>query len=158
VTVNLADGSGTGAGGEVHNFSNVTGGAGDDLIVGDGLANRLLGNGGRDILIGSAGQDTVTGGGGDDLLIGGSTAFDRDPSLLTDLRAEWVSTETYANRIDHLTGTPGGANGTTYLMAGGTAVDDAAKDVLTGGVGSDWFAAGALDKIDLKSPEQKLLV
>lgn len=82
-------------------------------------------------------------------MVGGSTQFDGQLSALTDLLAEWTSGADYGTRVDRVTGTPGGANGPTYLTAV-TVTDDGAKDVLTGGGGLDWFAAGAADVLDLK--------
>ena len=53
------------------NFENVSGGAGDDQILGNAAANSLLGGAGRDTIIGGAGNDTLRGGDDDDTLIGG---------------------------------------------------------------------------------------
>jgi len=51
---------------------NIIGGAGDDYIVGNGLANTLIGGAGGDTLIGQAGNDVLVGGPGADLLQGGA--------------------------------------------------------------------------------------
>lgn len=48
------------------------GGRGDDLVIGNGAANRLWGGAGDDRLVGLAGDDRLAGGRGDDLLEGGS--------------------------------------------------------------------------------------
>src|SRR5262249_37709631 len=66
VTVNLARGTATGLAG-ISNIENVTGGQGNNLLVGDANANVLTGGAGRNILIGGAGLDQLTGGGGDNL-------------------------------------------------------------------------------------------
>src|SRR5262249_8713544 len=79
VRVNLALGTATGVLGGVSNVENVTGGQGDDILVGNDLANGLRGGAGRDILIGRGGADQLFGEAGDDLLIGGSTAPDPAP-------------------------------------------------------------------------------
>src|SRR3712207_8154600 len=50
---------------------NVTGGSGNDILIGDSNANELTGNGGNDILVGKGGNDTIWGNAGMDLLIGG---------------------------------------------------------------------------------------
>jgi Ca2+-binding RTX toxin-like protein len=61
-------------------IQNLTGGDGDDVLTGDGLANTLTGGAGadtlsggaeNDILDGGAGNDTLDGGAGDDTLKGG---------------------------------------------------------------------------------------
>lgn len=58
--------------------------------------------------------------------------------------------------IAHLTGAAGGLNETTFLTVA-TVHDDGVKDRLTGGKGTDWFVVSALDKLDLKTGEQKLM-
>src|SRR5262249_14423467 len=123
VRVNLALGTATGVLGGVSNVENVTGGQGDDILVGNDLANGLRGGAGRDILIGRGGADQLFGEAGDDLLIGGSTAHDLAPARLEDLMREWGRTNLpgpppvkYDTRISDLLGvTPGGLNGTTTL-------------------------------------------
>jgi Ca2+-binding RTX toxin-like protein len=135
----------------------LTGGAGADVLVGGIGSDKLAGGGGADVLIGGLGADKLTGGAGDDLLIGGATAFDLDPAGLALIRAEWASGSPYADRVAHLTGMAAGLNGGAILTAG-TAADDGLKDVLTGGVGADWFVVGAPDALDLKAGERKLTV
>ncbi len=55
--------------------STLTGGAGNDIIIGrDGSNNTLSGGAGNDILIGGNGDDTLNGGAGDDILVGGRGA------------------------------------------------------------------------------------
>jgi Ca2+-binding RTX toxin-like protein len=135
----------------------LTGGAGSDVLVG-GLGNdRLTGGLGANVLIGGAGADRLVGGRGDDLLVGGATAFDLDPTGLSNLRAEWASGSGYADRVAHLTGAAGGLNGPTVLDPNAV-TDDGARDVLTGGLGADWFVASTLDGLDLKAGEEKLAV
>ena len=53
-------------------FENVTGGAGDDILLGNDAANSLWGGAGDDILYGAGGNDTLYGGSGIDVLDGGS--------------------------------------------------------------------------------------
>lgn len=74
----VADGSGyfditVGALGEtdkIKNIENITGGAGDDTIIGDNDAdgNILSGGDGADLIMGGLGNDTLTGGNGIDTL------------------------------------------------------------------------------------------
>jgi RTX calcium-binding nonapeptide repeat (4 copies)/Putative Ig domain len=147
VTVNLLLGTATGTGG-VSNIANVVGGAGNDILVGNALANQLTGNGGRDILIGGGGADALSGGAGDDLLLGGSTVHATNPAALTAIQKEWTSATAYATRIAHLRGTtPGGLNGSTVLNAASVTDDGGAADGLTGGGGTDWFLRFATDSV-----------
>jgi Ca2+-binding RTX toxin-like protein len=137
------------------------GGNGPGIQVG-GAGNDTLSTGNaRDILIGGTGADSLKGGNGDDLLVAGSTAYD-DPTTtgeqaLCAISKEWNSGSSYTMRIGHLTGTlSGGLNGSTKLIGSGpnrTVFDDAIKDTLTGGLGSDWFlmnrtGGGVLDASD----------
>lgn len=145
------------------NFGILIGGSGDDTMSAvNTLSSILVGNGGndvltgsdlrRDLLIGGQGSDTLVGRGGDDLLVSGQTTFDQDASALRSLLAEWNSSRTYAQRVNNLrgtsvTGTP--LNGGTYLqnVPTDTLIDDAVSDVLTGGLGNDWFLAMPSDTI-----------
>jgi Ca2+-binding RTX toxin-like protein len=73
ILVNLGTGTASGgdaAGDTVLNFENVTGGAGNDVLVGSGGANMLSGGAGNDTLIGGAGADSLNGGLGNDILWG----------------------------------------------------------------------------------------
>ncbi|MFM8224156.1 MAG: hypothetical protein ACKOJF_35090, partial [Planctomycetaceae bacterium] len=66
-------------------FENVLGGAGNDLLTGNTLANLLSGNAGNDTLVGLAGNDTLAGGLGDD-----SYPFTATTALGTDTLVELV--------------------------------------------------------------------
>lgn len=70
-TVDLATGryAHRGDGGTVRSVENVDGSRFDDVIRGDGGANRLAGGRGDDVLIGRAGRDTVDGGPGRDVCV-----------------------------------------------------------------------------------------
>ncbi|WP_343407493.1 hypothetical protein [Candidatus Amarolinea dominans] len=59
----------------VGTIENVNGSNFDDVISGDGNANRLNGNNGSDTLAGGAGADTINGGNGNDLLAGDGGAM-----------------------------------------------------------------------------------
>ena len=50
-----------------RNLENLTGGAGNDRLVGDGAANVLAGGDGDDTLLGGAGTDVLVGGNGADV-------------------------------------------------------------------------------------------
>jgi ELWxxDGT repeat protein len=142
IVVNLALAAPTATGTlGVTNVQNVTGGAGDDLIVGNSGKNVLTGNAGRDVLIGGGGGDTVSGGAGDDIVIAGTTSYDTTPAALQAIRDYWSRTDlTYAQRIAGLTtGIPSPA-GTVRLTAT-TVQNDNVADTLSGGSELDWFFA-----------------
>jgi hypothetical protein len=82
VIVDLLLDSATAVLGGVHDIQNVTGGNGNNLLVGNAHANVLVGGSGRNILIGEGGGASLTGGGGDNLLIGGSTVWDGNMTAL----------------------------------------------------------------------------
>ncbi|MHC4632412.1 MAG: LEPR-XLL domain-containing protein [Planctomycetota bacterium] len=65
LAVDLYIGAVTGTGG-VRNIQNVTGGAGNDSLIGDEVANSLIGGPGDDVLTGGQGGDTLDGGDGAD--------------------------------------------------------------------------------------------
>ena len=58
----------------VMGIENITGGSGNDTLIGDDNLNNINGGAGNDILMGGAGDDTLTGGAGDDTLVGGAGA------------------------------------------------------------------------------------
>jgi Ca2+-binding RTX toxin-like protein len=105
---------GWGGTGLVYNIENVTGSAGDDVIIGDGGDNILSGVDGNDMLRGGAGNDTLDGGAGDDQLRGGSgedvfiggDGFDRvslyhldaTQGVIADLRDQMVYDDGYGNK------------------------------------------------------------
>ncbi|MCA3351467.1 MAG: calcium-binding protein [Roseomonas sp.] len=74
VTVSLATLRATGAAGSdsLSGIENIISGAGNDCLVGDGIANMLVGLAGNDTLTGDVGGDTLDGGTGADLILGGS--------------------------------------------------------------------------------------
>jgi Ca2+-binding RTX toxin-like protein len=55
----------------LNSIENVTGGSGNDTIIGNGVANRLDGGAGRDTIRAGNGNDTIIGGAGNDTLTGG---------------------------------------------------------------------------------------
>jgi Ca2+-binding RTX toxin-like protein len=162
VRVNLALGTATGAAGGISNIQNVTGGSGNDILVGNDQANVLRAGAGRDILIGRGGADTLFGGTGDDILIGDSTVYDLNPAALEDLMREWGRTDLigsaesqYATRILHLLGLGSGLNGATHLDLS-KVIDDGVADSLVGGTGLDWFFQLGADTITGLSPTERV--
>lgn len=132
---------------------------GVDILVGGDGDDHIQGGDARDVLIGGRGADRIIGQHADDILIAGRTAFDDDPVALRAIRAEWLSSGSYADRTKNLRGeTTAGLNNGVFLVVSGpnaTVFDDAAADLLTGNGDMDWFLVGGSgDKItDLKSYE-----
>jgi hypothetical protein len=177
VSVNLSLGTATGFA-SVSRIENITGGNGDDVLVGDAFDNVISGGNGDDVLLGMAGNDTLNGnigrdllfGGsgadlirgsnGEDILIGGLTNYAQEASGIVDRTAidaimlEWRRTDsTYAQRIARLNGTvQGGLNG-SYVLNAATLIDDEDVDDLWGDAGLDWFWAGLGDIVHFTSGE-----
>ncbi len=120
-----------GAGQDVlSGFENVTGSAtGDDVIIGDGVANTILGQGGDDNLFGGGGDDIVRGGSGEDLISGGEGADTLDGGADADILIGRSGDDRLIGRggDDAING-GGGAD----LLRGG-----AGRDALNGGAGQD---------------------
>ncbi len=178
VSVNLSTGAATGFG-QALGIENVTGGLGNDRLIGDSHANVLNGGSGDDILLGMAGDDTINGsngrdiifGGtgsdllhgnnGDDLLIGGSSIYINegsgsvDQAALDALMLEWRRTDsTYAQRVARIRGTTAGGLNGSYNLNALTIIDDLAIDDLWGDANTDWFWAGAGDTVQSTSGEE----
>jgi Ca2+-binding RTX toxin-like protein len=154
--VNLISGTATRTGG-VNAIENVTGGGGNDVLIGDGNANALSGGagkdamtggggadalsggGGNDVLLGGAGADALDGGDGDDLLVSGATVWDADLTALIALTTEWGRTDIgYGLKLDHVRGVSAGLNG-AYVLDDAALLGDADADTLAGGGGQDAF-------------------
>jgi serralysin len=72
-------------------IENALGGAGNDLIIGNGAANSIGGGAGNDLLRGGGGDDLLRGGGGDDRLDGGAG---RDTAAYSGARAGYTVART----------------------------------------------------------------
>ena len=73
LSINLAAGSASGDGADsLAATENATSGAGNDTLIGDGVANVLNGGAGDDTMIGGAGNDKLDGATGSDNLDGGA--------------------------------------------------------------------------------------
>jgi len=139
-----ANASGDAAGDVLVNIQNLEGGSGDDLLVGNDQANRLLGGGGNDTLRGGAGADTLDGGTGSNTVsYSGSTA------VTVDLSSGRVSGgdaqgDVLVN-IQNVIGSAGddrllGSDGNNRLDGGSgndTLVSSGGADTLIGGDGTD---------------------
>jgi Ca2+-binding RTX toxin-like protein len=169
VTVNLSvatPGNASQINGLTSNIQMVTGGSGDDTLIGQaskatiliGMAGNdtLVGGSQRDLLFGGTGADVLLGGSGDDLLIAGATAHDTNRAALLQLLAEWTSTRTFAQRTANIWGNGSGirSNGNVYLNndptddVTDTVFADSDIDELTGGLGQDWFFASESELTD----------
>jgi Ca2+-binding RTX toxin-like protein len=144
-------------------IQNVIGGSDDDTITGNASANALIGNagddtlsggGGRDILIGGLGLDILVGGSSDDILIAGRTLFDSKIDAVIHLQYEWISTASYAARVNALT--TGTGSPAVSLEAQVNVLNDSGdNDTLTGGTGTDWYFRAVDDVItDLVAGEE----
>lgn len=148
-------------------------GSGNDLLIGDGGANRLWGGGGNDVIRGRGGDDVLHGGDGTDRLIGGGGSDTAHyagtrSGVRVDLKkgiASFPDTTWRSERLlsienaaggDHADTLRGDRGANTLRGAGG---DDAIKglggadilagddgdDRLSGGGGSDRLEGGAGD-------------
>ena len=145
----------------LKNAAYLTGGAGNDVLVGgkgkdvliggDGN-DQLAGGLGADILIGGAGTDALDGGLANDLLIADATNFDADPGSLLRLSRAKNSPKKYASLLNKR---GSGPLGVPPLDA--TAVPpDASVDTLTGALGTDWFIAEATDVLTDREVKEQL--
>jgi VCBS repeat-containing protein len=170
VTVDLLAGTATGAGG-VSGFENITGGDGNDFLVGNAADNDISGGIGDDIILGWSGNDTLSGGAGLDIAVGGSGADTVHGNNMDDIlvaasltyanestssinraaldaiMAEWHRALAYSLRIDHLSVNPSDGLNSGYMLNASTLLDDGATDTLFGDAGQDWFLAGINDVV-----------
>jgi Ca2+-binding RTX toxin-like protein len=138
----------------IGNIENVTGGTGNDTLIGDGLANILSGGSGNDTLSGGAGNDTIAGGAGNDTLDLHLTSAGATVSTTTAISAE-IGIDTLSG-IENVIGSQGndsitlngsanvidGQGGNDIIDAGGandTIIGGAGNDTMVGGTGNDTF-------------------
>jgi VCBS repeat-containing protein len=172
VAVRLWNNSGTegdATGDTLSGIENLTGGAGNDTLAGDGLANILAGGGGADFLNGLDGNDTLRGDAGADVLVGGAGADALDGGNDSDTAnysasAAGVQVNLGANTalngdaqddtfisIENLIGSGLGdilignniANALSGLAGDDTLDGQDGDDALNGGAGADTLAGGA---------------
>ncbi len=153
-------------------IENVTGGAGNDVLIGDGAANALNGGAGNDSLTGGLGNDSLTGGLGvdrfevdagtdavTDLGLGGAEVLVVNAGATANaaLAAAWVATAaSNVSGIAYLTANgfnadlsaaaPGLGLWSVTNTGNGTAVrftGSVNADALTGGEGGDTLLGGA---------------
>ena len=125
LNVDLNVGFATGEGSDaLLNIENVSGGAGNDLIVGDSHDNALVGGAGNDVLAGGAGNDALSCGDGTD-----SASFASSTDNLT---------------IDLAAGTSvGSASGHDSLSACENVIGGAGNDAISGDAGANQLIGGA---------------
>lgn len=127
-------------------IENAIGGAGDDLIYGNGVGNRLQGGAGNDRIFGADGNDWIDGGTGNDILDGGSDndtlmGGDGNDQLSGGAGRDTLSGNLGSDRINGGDGNDMLFGGTFTLAAGGD--PDMGNDWLDGGAGADFMSGGA---------------
>ena len=121
----------------------ISGGGGNNILLGGPGDDSLQGSGDRDILIGGAGADRLRGAAGDDLLIAGTTLYDDQIADLQHILLGWTSSDSYDSRVAQLRSGSGGLS----KLDPTTVLDDGARDTLAGNQGLDWFFAGENDQV-----------
>jgi hypothetical protein len=109
-------------------ISQITGGAGRNILVGDGNES-ITGGTGVNLIISGGGSGRIIGGGAGDILIGGSTAYDQDQASLQAIMDYWtLSGDAYATRVANLQA----GNGVPQLAAGVSVFANGAANTITG--------------------------
>ncbi|WP_066472723.1 cadherin-like domain-containing protein [Bosea sp. WAO] len=123
----------------VLEFLEVTGTAGDDLLLGSDCADRIEGLGGDDLIDARGGSDIVVGGAGNDHIFGGAGHDRIDAGAGDDIVFGGAG-----NDVIH-----GGAGNDSLHGGGGndTIFGGAGRDVITGGDGDDIIDAGEGDDV-----------
>ncbi len=154
VTVNLAEGAGTGGhaeGDTITDVENIGGSNYDDVLTGDDNINELVGGDGDDELWGNAGNDLLEGGAGADRLEGGTgmdtVVYRNSDDAVTVNLSNSTLTGGHAEGdvlvdIESIVGTE---HGDTLIGDDGVNRLDGlnGEDVLEGGAGADSLDGGA---------------
>ena len=127
-----------------NTIENVIGGALSDTLTGNSGDDVLSGRAGNDILIGGDGADQLTGGISEDLLLGGRYIYANDFIALDSLRIEWISANSFDDRVGHLLGTLAGGVHNGFTLTRSTVKEDSSADILIGGSGRDWYVRNSL--------------
>ncbi|MGA0533554.1 matrixin family metalloprotease [Hansschlegelia sp. KR7-227] len=155
----------------IQRIENVVGGAGNDLITGNNVNNRLFGGDGADSIDGGAADDTVSGGAGHDVLKGGAGSDqvmfdDATGGLTVRLGADGAASVVQiggvaADTISQFENVVGGAfddrftgNESANFFLGG-----AGADIFVGGAGPDQYQGGdGSDLVDYSAMTENLAV
>ncbi|MEO8092827.1 MAG: calcium-binding protein [bacterium] len=140
VTVNLANGTGSGEGDDkLSAVENTTGSAHNDTLVGDPGPNVLSGGEGNDSLSGGEGSDTLAGEGGTDTANFFAATASIDADLLDDVATgqgadslPGIENVTGSSQADTLAGDPG-----DNTLHGGAGTDTVSYAAATGPVAVD---------------------
>jgi Ca2+-binding RTX toxin-like protein len=116
----------------LYDFENFAGGQGDDYLYGGAGANVLKGNGGNDNIKGRAGDDKAYGGAGADALFGD----DGNDYLQGDAGNDFLSAGAGADSLN-------GNDGDDVFYS-----KDGNKDFLAGGAGTDKATRDAMDVVN----------
>jgi Ca2+-binding RTX toxin-like protein len=109
---------------------NLQGGSGDDVLLGEDGDDHITGGSGDDLMVGGRGADRLVGSSGGDILIAAYLAQMTEADLGV-VQSAWTSDAAYEDRISAL----------DDVLNEQTVFDDAARDMLTGASGLDWFFA-----------------
>lgn len=142
-------------------IEDVTGGVGNDTLIGNDVANTMLGLAGNDSITAGAGNDTLDGGAGNDTLIGGTGNDVYYVDSTSDVVTEGASAGndtvfssanfTLGANLEVLTLTgaaniTGTGNGLNNLITGNsgqnTLLGGAGNDTIDGGLGADSIDGG----------------
>ena len=119
------------------------GGDGDDILLGNGGSDNLNGGLGMDLLIGGSGTDSLHGGGNGDILIGDRSRYANNIAAYDAILGEWKSGGSYAQRTANILN--GSGSLAPFKLATATLIDDLSVDFLEGGSPEpnesdlDWF-------------------
>lgn len=126
-------------------FQNVTGGTGNDVLVGNGGNNTLIGGAGNDTLNGATGADAMKGGIGNDVYY-----VDNAGDVVTEAAGQGTDT-VYASvnyalavgsAIEFLRGTGTSGLSLTGNILANTVAGTSGNDTLNGGAGNDTLNGG----------------
>ena len=116
------------------------GGAGEDILFGGEGNDLLTGGSGDDLAVGGDGADRLNGGTDDDVLVAGdtnaATGIWNDPAKLRMFVSAWST------------------KGFRFAIFREGSTGDCSQDVLTGGLGADWFIISREDRILDRSGSQ----
>src|SRR5262245_12767288 len=165
VTVNLGTGSASGFN-TISGIENITGGAGSDILTGDGANNNIQGGSGigNDVITGGGGTDTANGGGGNDTFVAtvgdgndtyngasGRDTYDLSGTTatatvnLTLAGAQFISTDAGTDTLSNIENVIGSQGNNTLTGTGAANTLDGAggNDTLNGGAGQDTLRGSA---------------